>query len=144
MAYNYFPMNYPYYGYPQTGYPAQYSQGMAPEAQMQMNAATPGANQNRAQTGIIWVQGEAGAKAYPVAPGTTAQLWDSESQKIFLKSADASGMPSMKVLDYTIRESAAQAPVISKSAEADMSKYITREEFEKRISELMRRISDEQ
>ena len=30
-------------------------------------------------------------------------LWDSEEKVIYLKSADASGMPSMKVLDYKIR-----------------------------------------
>ena len=54
-------------------------------------------------SGFIWVQGEAGAKSYLVAPGSTVQLWDSESQTIYLKSADASGMPSMKILDYTIR-----------------------------------------
>lgn len=53
---------------------------------------------------IIWVQGEAGAKSYLVAPNNTVQLWDSESQTIYLKSADASGMPSMRVLDYTIRD----------------------------------------
>ena len=57
---------------------------------------------------IIWVQGEAGARAYLVAPGNTVQLWDSEAQTIYLKSADASGMPSMRVLDYTFRESAPQ------------------------------------
>lgn len=56
------------------------------------------------QNGIIWVQGEAGAKSYLVAPNTTVQLWDSESQTIYLKSADSSGMPSIKVLDYTVRE----------------------------------------
>ena len=55
------------------------------------------------QTGIIWVQGEAAAKSYLVGPNSTVQLWDSEAQTIYLKSADASGMPSIKVLDYTIR-----------------------------------------
>jgi len=53
--------------------------------------------------GIIWVQGESGAKSYLVAPNCTVQLWDSESQTIYIKSADASGMPSIKILDYTIR-----------------------------------------
>ena len=57
---------------------------------------------------IIWVQGEAGAKSYLVAPNNTVQLWDSESQTIYLKSADASGMPSMRILDYTIRSEGAQ------------------------------------
>lgn len=58
--------------------------------------------------GIIWVQGEAGAKSYLVAPNSTVQLWDSESQTVYLKSADASGMPSMKILDYTIRPDTSQ------------------------------------
>lgn len=53
--------------------------------------------------GLIWVQGEAGAKSYLVSPGATVALWDSEAQVIYLKSSDASGLPSMKVLDYTIR-----------------------------------------
>lgn len=91
------------------GFPASYSP-MYYQPQFQ-----PTLPQQPAQTqsnGIIWVQGEAGAKSYMVAPNTTVQLWDSESQRIFLKSADASGMPSMKVLDYTIRDqSAANAPV---------------------------------
>ena len=61
---------------------------------------------------MIWVSGEAGAKAYLVAPNTTVQLWDSEAQVIYLKSADASGMPSIKVLDYTIRDQTpANAPI---------------------------------
>ena len=48
-------------------------------------------------------QGEAGAKSYLVAPNNTVQLWDSEANTIYLKSADASGMPSMKILDYKVR-----------------------------------------
>ena len=37
------------------------------------------------QGGIIWVQGEAAAKSYLVAPGATVQLWDSEEKVIYLK-----------------------------------------------------------
>lgn len=82
MAYNPFPVNYQ---------PAQfyYPQQIQP---------TPHNN------GIIWVQGETGAKSYLVAPNTTVPLWDSESQVIYLKSTDASGMPSMKIIDYTVRD----------------------------------------
>lgn len=39
-----------------------------------------------------------------VAPGKTVPLWDSEAQVIYMKTADQSGMPSMKILDYTIRD----------------------------------------
>lgn len=71
----------------------------------------PQAQQNQAQNsnGIIWVTGEASAKAYLVAPNQSVQLWDSESQTIYLKSADASGIPSMRILDYTFRDSAPQS-----------------------------------
>lgn len=43
--------------------------------------------------GIIWVQGEAGAKSYLVAPNTTVLLMDSENPYFYLKSTDASGVP---------------------------------------------------
>lgn len=86
------------------GFPASYQpmyyQPQYQQVQPYVQAQQP-AQQNN---GIIWVQGEAGAKSYLVAPNTTVQLWDSESQCIYLKSADASGMPSMKILDYTIRD----------------------------------------
>lgn len=52
---------------------------------------------------IIWVQGEAGAKAYLVAPNNTVTLWDSESPTIYLKTADMNGVPSMRILDFTER-----------------------------------------
>lgn len=86
-------------------------------------------NQNQ-QSGVIWVQGEAGAKSYLVAPNSTVQLWDSESQTIYLKSADASGMPTMKVLDYTIRDQAKNPvsnPVFVRPEE--LSGYATKSEI---------------
>ena len=80
---------------------------------------------------IIWVQGEAGAKSYLVAPNNTVQLWDSESQTIYLKSADASGMPTMKVLDYTIREMASNGPSMPLNNSIGKPKeYVTKDEFE--------------
>lgn len=57
---------------------------------------------------LIWVQGEAAAKSYPVAPNSSVALWDSEANVIYVKSADMSGMPSLKVLDYTMRDGAPQ------------------------------------
>ena len=118
MAYNnYFPMGY--------GYPSN----MIPNQQTQQ--------QNFNTGNIIWVSGEAGARGYPVAPNTTIQLWDSEAQIVYLKSADASGMPSMKILDYTIRDNAVQGNALQKP-QIDLSGYVTKEEFEKRMSEVIR------
>lgn len=108
MAYgNYFPTTYQPIGYtnqPMMGQSMMQTPSMPspppvqmPQPQMQSQASAPINNS------IQWVQGEAGAKSYLVAPGTTVQLWDSEAPVIYLKSADASGMPSMKIIDYTIR-----------------------------------------
>lgn len=81
-------------------------------------------------TSIIWVQGEAGAKSYLVAPNTTVQLWDSERQTIYLKSADASGMPSIRTLDYTFREAQPTSP--QKAPET----YATKSDVELLTSEI--------
>ena len=88
------------------------------------------ASQQQTNSSIIWVQGEAGAKSYYVAPNTTVQLWDSETQTIYLKSADASGMPSMKVLRYKIEE--------PQATPTDGTGYATRSD----IDSLMAQISD--
>ena len=104
MAYNYYPAGYNYY---------------------------PQYQQNNQQSGIIWVQGEAGAKSYMVAPNTTVQLWDSESQTIYLKSADASGMPSMRIIDYTIRDNAPKTPNLAVNSD-----FVTKDELQAVVTEL--------
>ena len=107
--------------------------------QMPSNQAYP---QERQNNSIIWVQGEAGAKSFLVGPKQTVQLWDSEAQTIYLKSADASGMPSMKVLDYTIREDG------SKSAQnrSNFDSFVTKDELvqlEDRMSKKIERMIKE-
>ena len=111
------------------GYPATYQQ-MYYQPQVQQNQQFP----HIASNGIIWVQGEAGAKSYLVAPNTTVQLWDSENNVIYLKSADSSGLPSMRILDYTIRENASQMP---QNGLKNESMYVTKEEFEKFKNEIL-------
>lgn len=93
MAYNsYFPAGYQPMYYPQ-------------QNQMQTPVqAQPQPQQPQINNGIIWVQGEAAAKSYPIAPNSSVPLWDSEANVIYIKSADMSGMPSIKVLDYTMRD----------------------------------------
>ena len=100
MAYNNgFPMSYTPYYIPQYQSPVPQVQNQIPIQPTQPTQQQPQMNSN-----LIWVQGEAGAKSYQVAPNSAVQLWDSENQTIYLKSADANGIPSIKTLDYTIRE----------------------------------------
>lgn len=79
--------------------------------------------QQPAQQGMIWVQGEAAGKSYLVAPGNTVPLWDSERQTIYLKSVDASGIPAMRILDYTERTQS--MPTAAPGVE-----YVTRAEYD--------------
>ena len=115
-------------GFPATYQPMYYQ----PQYQTVQPSYVQQNQQPQQSNGIIWVQGEAGAKSYLVAPNTTVQLWDSETQRIFLKSADASGMPSMKVLEYTIRDQTpANAPVAASTPQAtNPTDYATRAEIE--------------
>lgn len=74
---------------------------------------------------LTWVCGEEAARSWYVQPNSTVALWDSESQTIYLKSADASGMPTMKILDYTLRSPQKPAERI----EEVRVDYVTREDF---------------
>ena len=82
---------------------------------------------------IIWVQGEAAARAYLTPAGRSVLLMDSESNTFYLKSTDASGMPQpLRIFDYTERTT--QNGVETK--EVDTSQFVTREELEERLAKL--------
>lgn len=66
----------------------------------------PQMQNNQPNTFVQWVQGINAAKSFPVAPNTSIPLFDSEANVIYIKSADASGMPSIKILDYVVRDNA--------------------------------------
>ena len=88
--------------------------------------------QQNQQNVIVWVQGIEGAKAYPVASGASVLLMDSEENVFYIKSTDQSGMPSpLRIFDYAERKEEAQ--------KVDTSQFITRDEFEQKISELKRK-----
>lgn len=113
------------------GFPVGY-QSYYPGAYQHLPAAGQYANQQQANSGIIWVQGEAGAKSYLVAPNTTVALWDSEKQAIYLKSADASGMPSIKTIDYTVRGAEAS----SNGSDGGRGEYVSKDDLKALQSDL--------
>ena len=134
------------------GYPATFQQ-YYPGFQQNM-PVLPQNNVQNQQNGKIWVIGEAGAKSYLVAPNSTVDLWDSEAPVIYLKSADATGLPSMKILDYTVRESNKNQPNLSAtSKDESYSNFATKDEIRcisdqitalrKRVDKLMKEDDDE-
>lgn len=107
-----------------------------PMVQPVQQMATPAQQTNN---GLVWVQGEAGAKSFLVAPGCTVMLMDSEGERFYLKSADASGMPlPLRVFEYKERtETAQQTAGGSVAAFDDLdNKFVTRDEFERRMASI--------
>lgn len=103
----------------------------------QMQMAQPvQVQQPQLNNGLIWVQGEMGAKSYLVAPNTTVLLMDSENQRFYLKSSDASGMPlPLRVFEYT--EKAQNTPkMASEEKTMDLSSYATKAEIEPILAEI--------
>lgn len=129
--YNYNPYNSPYYPQNNGAMPDNLTQLRNAQAmpQAQPMQVTPSQPANS----IIWVQGETGAKSYPVAPNTTVLLMDSETGRFFLKTADHSGMPlPLRTFEYT--EVFANAPNSPTNApkndfSVDLSNYVTFDEL---------------
>ena len=90
------------------------------------------APQPQINQGLLWVSGEVGAKSYLVAPNSTVLLMDSDASRFYLKSADQSGMPSLRIFEYTEVVSTPQTSVIAPNSDLKEldSKYVTREEYD--------------
>lgn len=122
-----------YYGMNNGAMPDQLAQ-MRAQQQQPPQAQPQAAPQQQSNSGLIWVQGEAGAKSFIVSPGSTVMLMDSENSVFYLKSSDASGMPlPLRVFEYAERTSnVPQSPNFGAQAPNgfDPTNYITRKEFE--------------
>lgn len=115
MPYQYMPGYQPYYQPPMADQLAQFRGAQYQPIPQQIPQVQP----QQAQTGgqsMVWVSGEAEAMAYLVAPNSAVALWDSNAPTIYLKQADASGKPSIKVYDLVERTQkpvqASQPPVV--------------------------------
>ena len=93
----------------------------------QYSPAHQQAQQNN--NGLIWIQGIESAKSYMVAPNSTVLLMDAEAPKFYLKSTDASGMPMLRVFEYTEKvQNGANKPTEVQAM--DLSTYATKAEFD--------------
>lgn len=126
--------NYPYYGYQ----PYQpYQPPMADQLmQLRQNQYQPNMQQvpQQQSPSIVWVQNEMEAANYLVAPNSAVTLWDSNAPVVYLKQADASGKPSMKIYDLVERtQRPAQPPQAPPVEYAPLSRL---EALEARLNEL--------
>ena len=120
MAFNPYYQN-PYYPQPMPDNLMQMRQ------QQMMQPAPPPVPQNPVATGgVQWVSSEQEARGYLIAPNSAVALWDSTAPTVYLKQADASGKPTLKVYDLVERaETASNAP------QKPGVEFATREEFDR-------------
>ena len=98
--------------------------------------------QYQTQSNVIWVQGEQAAKSYLTAPNTTIALWDSEAQKIYFKTTDASGIPSVKTLKYTVENAQDSVRSVLTASDDKSIDYVTKTDLNgiyERLAALERR-----
>lgn len=151
MAYNYGNIyqnpyqQYQNYAYPPNNMMTQLNSqvSMNPQPMPNVPMQQPVQQQTSGTSGFIWVQGEAGAKAYPVAAGNSVLLMDSENPVLYMKSTDASGRPlPMETYDLVKREEAIQRPTVPQSnalptQQIDLSEYVKMSDLEAKVQELI-------
>lgn len=127
MAYNNgFPMGYPQF-YPQ--YP-QYQQQQIPQQQAQPQMMTP----PTIHAEILQVDNEQSAENYPVAAGSSQMMIRKDDGEIYIKTAFANGQSRLDV--YVRRPEKPVKPPFDPDA------YITKDEFENRLNQLVKEISN--
>ena len=97
-----------------------------PMVQPTQNAQIP--MQGQPTNDFLWVLNENEATSYPVAPNNTVTLWDKNLPTIYIKSVNAQGVPSMRILDFT--ERLANAPKMpSTGAFNSANNFVTIDSF---------------
>lgn len=119
MAFNPYYQN-PYYPQPMPDNLMQMRQ------QQMMQPAPPPVPQNPVATGgVQWVSSEQEARGYLIAPNSAVALWDSTAPTVYLKQADASGKPTLKIYDLVERAETPRTAPQEKGVE-----FVTRKEFD--------------
>lgn len=115
-----------------TNYQPQYQQQYQQQYQMPQQQVASNVQSNNHNTSVVWVQGLAGAQAYPVAAGNTMMLMDSEDSVFYMKSTDPTGRPlPLRTFEFSERKEG-----IIEQPKVDLTNYVTWEAFEKRLDEL--------
>ena len=120
MAYPYGYQN-PYYPQPMPDNLMQMRQQQIPQMPQMQQVTNP-----IPQSGVQWVNGEMEARNWMVAPNAAIALWDSSAPTVYLKQADASGKPTLKI--YDLVERTETAPSAPQKPGVDV---VTREEFDR-------------
>lgn len=134
----YFPTGYsPTYGYPSpyTGqsYSQTYGYGQSQNNQpvQNVNPAPQQMTPPTIRAEIIQVENEQAARDYPVAAGMTQMFMSKDDKFIFIKTAFPNAPYDLVIYEKQAKKE--PEPVVN----IDTDKFVTRDEFENRINELL-------
>ena len=102
----------------------------------QPQSVTPIQNQPQMQNTFAWIQGEEAARNYPVAPGNTVVLIDSDKPVMYMKTTDLSGRPQQMQIRYLVSKEDFDKLQNGASFSQNTDEYVTKEYFERKMSEL--------
>lgn len=105
--------------------------GYAPSYLSTMGGRTSGGT----NTNIVWTMGIESAKAYPLLPGRTLLLMDSESPKFYIKTVDNNGYAAIRAYAFH-EEQPTTAPVTN-----DTSKFVTQEQLEAALAAVIEKVA---
>lgn len=109
--------------YNQYNPPGYYPQSVTPTVQQTQNT-------------FAWIQGEDAARNYPVAPGNTIVLIDSDKPIMYMKTTDLSGRPQPMQIRYLVSKEDFDKLQNGASFSQNEKDYVTKEYFEQKLAEL--------
>lgn len=119
-------------GYYNPSIPADY-QYQAQMAQVPQMAQAPTSYQAQmpqplqATSDFNWVLNETEAVSYPVAPNNVVTLWDKGKDTLYIKSVNAQGVPTLRILDYVERVDASKSTQMAQKT--DTTVFVSIEDF---------------
>lgn len=109
----------------------QQGQMIQPMPQSPQNNAIPVTNQGN---GIIWVPGYAAANDYLVAANNAVALWDQNGPFVYLKQADSTGKPTIKVYELVERDPNQQNAPQQQIQLPDFDQFVKRDDLKGLVS----------
>lgn len=144
--------NYPVPYQNNWGYSGVGQQVYGPQQYQQPMQQMPQTSQTQCTHGLIWVDGEVGAKAFQMPGNMPANqpiaLWDTNDTVIYLKSVNPMGMPNpLQRAHYTLEDQKSGVRTGGYSGDAekkdpgpDMTQYVRKDDMERMKQELMEAI----
>lgn len=114
-----------YYPYYQPNFYGTQQQNAPPQAFIPQQPQTTATSQfYGSNTGIEYVNGIEGAKAYIMQPNSQKWLMDSDGSYFYLKVSNAQNQASVRIFEYK------EIDLATKTPKPTESEFVTKEEFE--------------